>query len=123
GVYLPLSSSAPLFVGGMVRWLVDRRNSKLAHNAHQTEEEKQSAGDRSSGVLLASGYIAGGALAGIIIAFTAGILTDFDQAIGAWAEKNNPFFEGMWSDALSLLPYAVIVGLLYWVGREKKAAA
>lgn len=122
GVYLPLSSSAPLFIGGMVRWLVDRRNGKLEHNSHQTEEEKQSAGDRSPGVLLASGYIAGGALAGIIIAFTAGILTNFDQTIGAWAEKNNPFFEGMGSDALSLLPYAVIVLLLYWVGREKKAA-
>jgi len=119
GVYLPLSSSAPLFVGGMVRWLVDRRNNKLAHNAHLTEEEKQAAGDSSSGVLLASGYIAGGALAGIVIAFTAGILTNFDQAIGAWAEKNNPFFEGMSSDALSLLPYALIVGFLYWIGREK----
>jgi putative OPT family oligopeptide transporter len=123
GVYLPLSSSAPLFIGGMVRWLVDRRNGKLAHNAHQTEEEKQLAGDRSPGVLLASGYIAGGALAGIIIAFTAGILTNFDQAIGEWAEKNNPFFEGASSDALSLLPYAVIVLLLYWVGREKKAVS
>jgi uncharacterized oligopeptide transporter (OPT) family protein len=123
GVYLPLSSSAPLFIGGMVRWLVDRRNGKLAHNAHQTEEEKQLAGDRSPGVLLASGYIAGGALAGIIIAFTAGILTNFDQAIGAWAEKNNPFFEGVSSDALSLLPYAVIVLLLYWVGREKKVVS
>ncbi len=120
GVYLPLSSSAPLFVGGLVRWLVDKRNGKLAHNAHQTEEEKQAAGDRSAGVLLASGYIAGGALAGIIIAFTAGILTNFDQAVGAWAEKNNPFFDGASADALSLLPYAVIVLLLYWVGREKK---
>jgi putative OPT family oligopeptide transporter len=120
GVYLPLSSSAPLFVGGMVRWLVDRRNGKLAHNAGRTDEEKQAAGDRSAGVLLASGYIAGGALAGIVIAFTAGILTHFDQAIGAWAEKNNPFFAGVNSDALSLLPYALIVLLLYWVGREKK---
>ncbi|HEY8025269.1 MAG TPA: oligopeptide transporter, OPT family [Burkholderiaceae bacterium] len=121
GVYLPLSSSAPLFIGGMVRWLVDRRNNKLAHNVALTEEEKQAVGDRSSGVLLASGYIAGGALAGIIIAFTAGILTNFDQAVGEWATKNNPFFEGAMSDGLSLLPYAVIVALLYWVGREKAA--
>ncbi|MFI4940291.1 MAG: OPT/YSL family transporter, partial [Burkholderiales bacterium] len=120
GVYLPLSSSAPLFVGGMVRWLVDKRNGKLAHNAHLNDEEIRAAGDRSAGVLLASGYIAGGALAGIVIAFTAGILTNFDQAIGAWAEKNNPFFEGASSDALSLLPYAVIVLLLYWAGREKR---
>jgi len=123
GVYLPLSSSAPLFIGGMVRWLVDRRNNKLAHNADLSAEEKQAVGDRSAGVLLASGYIAGGALAGIIIAFTAGILTNFDQAVGDWASKNNPFFEGAMSDGLSLLPYAVIVVLLYWIGREKKTAA
>src|SRR5205085_2028492 len=31
GVYLPLSSSAPIFVGGAVRWLVDRRSRGLAH--------------------------------------------------------------------------------------------
>jgi putative OPT family oligopeptide transporter len=119
GVYLPLSSSMPLFVGGMVRWLVDRRNNKLSQYANLSEDEKQAAGDRSSGVLLSSGYIAGGALAGIIIAFTAGILTNFDQTLEQWAQKNNPFYEGAMSDALSLLPYAVIVGLLLWVGREK----
>ncbi|MDE2427896.1 MAG: oligopeptide transporter, OPT family [Burkholderiales bacterium] len=120
GVYLPLSSSAPLFIGGMIRWLVDRRNNKLAHNQHLSEEEQQAAGDRSAGVLLSSGYIAGGALAGIVIAFTAGILTGFDKKIGEWANLHNPFFEGANANALSMLPYAVIVLLLYWTGREKK---
>ena len=122
GVYLPLSSSAPLFVGGMIRWAVDRRNSKLEHNKHLSEEEKQAAGDRSSGVLLSSGYIAGGALAGIVIAFTAGILTDFDKKIGDWATLNNPFFEGANANALSMIPYAFIIAALYWVGREKKSS-
>jgi hypothetical protein len=70
GVYLPLSSTAPIFVGGVIRWLADRRNGKLVHNAGLNEEQRQAAGDRSSGVLMASGYIAGGALAGIIIAIT-----------------------------------------------------
>lgn len=120
GVYLPLSSSAPLFIGGMVRWWVDRRNNKLEHNKHLTEEEQQAAGDRSAGVLLSSGYIAGGALAGIVIAFTAGILTEFDKTISEWATAHNPFFEGAYSDALSMLPYALIVLALYWVAREKK---
>jgi hypothetical protein len=106
-----------------VRWLVDRRNHKLEHNKHLTSEEAQAAGDRSPGVLLASGYIAGGALAGIIIAFTAGILTDFDQNLTTWAEKFNPFYEGAHSDLLSMLPYAVIIALLYWVGLERKKKA
>ena len=122
GVYLPLSSSAPLFIGGMVRWWVDRRNDKLAQNAHLSAAEKQAAGDSSSGVLLASGYIAGGALAGIVIAFSAGIMTDVDQAVGAWAAAHNPFYAGASADALSLLPYAVLVLLLYWAGREKKTS-
>jgi putative OPT family oligopeptide transporter len=122
GVYLPLSSTLPIFIGGCMRWLMDRRNNKLAHNIGMTAEEKQSAGDRSSGVLLASGYIAGGALAGIIIAITAGLLTNFDKAVTSWAEHSNPFYEGASADALSLLPYTVLIVLLYVVAREKKAA-
>lgn len=122
GVYLPLSSTAPIFVGGAVRWLADRRNGRLAHNAALGADERQAAGDRSAGVLLASGYIAGGALAGIVIAITAGLLSHFDQAVNAWAERANPFFAGAHADALSMLPYAVLVGLLYWVAREKEGA-
>jgi putative OPT family oligopeptide transporter len=122
GVYLPLVSTAPIAVGGTIRWLVDRRNNKLAHNAGLTEEEKLAAGDRSSGVLLASGYIAGGALAGIIIAITAGVLTDFDTMMAKWSEASNPFFAGANSDLLSLIPYAAIMALLFWVAREKKPA-
>jgi uncharacterized oligopeptide transporter (OPT) family protein len=121
GVYLPLSSSAPIFVGGMIRGYVDRRRNRLAAYAHASEEERTAAGDRSPGVLLASGYIAGGALAGILIAFTAGVLGDFDKAVTAWASAHNPFFEGGWSDPLSLLPYAALVVLLYWMAREKPA--
>jgi hypothetical protein len=83
------------------------------------EEELQAAGDRSSGTLLASGYIAGGALAGIIIAITAGVLTDFDTRLTKWAEAVNPFFAGVSADALSILPYAALIVLLYWIGREK----
>ena len=123
GVYLPLSSTAPIFIGGALRWLADRRNqrrnSRLPHPLSVAEQ--QAAGERSSGVLMASGYIAGGALAGIIIAITAGVLSNFDQAMNDWAEHANPFFQGSHADALSLLPYGVIMLLLYLVAREKKA--
>jgi len=83
------------------------------------QEEMQAAGDRSAGTLLASGYIAGGALAGIIIAITAGVLTGFDSRMTKWAEAMNPFFAGVDADVLSLIPYAAICVLLYWLGREK----
>jgi putative OPT family oligopeptide transporter len=121
GVYLPLVSTLPIAVGGFIRWLVDRRNGRLPQYAHMNEDELQAAGDRSSGTLLASGYIAGGALAGIVIAITAGVMTDFDTALTAWAEKANPFFGGPAADLLSLIPYAGIAFLLYWIGRERQS--
>lgn len=55
GVYLPISSSAPLFVGGMVRYFVDRIRGGES--------------DFSPGTLLSSGFIAGGSIAGVLIAF------------------------------------------------------
>jgi putative OPT family oligopeptide transporter len=119
GVYLPLVSTLPIAIGGIIRWLVDRRNAALPQYQGLSGDELQAAGDRSSGTLLASGYIAGGALAGIIIAITAGVMTDFDNAMNKWAEAMNPFFAGANSDLLSLIPYAVICVLLYVVGREK----
>jgi len=122
GVYLPLSATLPIAVGGALRWLADRRNNKLPQYAGMNEEERQAAGDRSEGVLLASGYIAGGALAGIVIAITAGVMTNFDAAVTAWAETSNPFFSGPTADLLSLLPYAVIMALLLWAAREKSTS-
>ncbi len=59
-----------------------------------TEEQLTAEGDKSPGVLMASGYIAGGAIAGIIIAFMAGVTADFTDRITRWSTANNPFFEG-----------------------------
>ncbi|HTZ20914.1 MAG TPA: oligopeptide transporter, OPT family [Opitutaceae bacterium] len=119
GVYLPLSTSSPLLVGGIIRWLVDRYWKKQPSHAHLDAEGLAAESDKSPGVLLASGYIAGGAIAGIGIAFLAGVLVPVDAFFNTWSTANNPFFNGPHSDALSLLPYAVLVGYLYLVGREK----
>ena len=122
GVYLPLSSSSPIFFGGLVRWLVDRGTRRQASHAHLNEHQLAEESDKSPGVLLASGYIAGGAIAGIIIAFLAGALDRFDARLAAWSTAHNPFFEGPYSDALSMLPFLVIFGILYYVGRGKLLA-
>jgi putative OPT family oligopeptide transporter len=116
GVYLPISSSSPLFVGGLVRWLVDRRMRHQLREHNLDEQQLTAEGDKSPGVLLASGYIAGGAIAGIIIAFIAGALGGVDTKITKWAEAANPFFAGAKSDWLALLPFAVLTLLLYLVG-------
>ncbi len=118
GVYLPISSSTPILVGGFVRWLVDRRMRTLRPTLN--EEELTAEGDKSRGVLMASGYIAGGAIAGIVIAFVAGGLSSLQLRIEEWALAHNPMFKGPYADALSMLPFIAISALLYVVGRPKK---
>ena len=118
GVYLPLSSSSPIFIGGMIRWLVDKYLRVKFRNKELTEEEFVAETDKSSGVLMASGYIAGGALAAVFIAFFAGLWKDQSDAIEHWARDHNPFFNGPYADVLSLLPFAVLMIILYLVGRE-----
>jgi hypothetical protein len=120
-VYLPLSTSAPLLVGGAVRGLVDRRQRRSPAFAALDAEQQAAAGDRGAGVLLASGYIAGGALAGIFIAFSAGLFGSFDQTVAAWASTHNPFHHGEHADLLTLLPFALLVAGLYWIGRRRDA--
>jgi len=118
GVYLPISTSAPVFVGGMVRWMVDGYTRRKHAGTPLREEELIAEGDKSNGVLLASGYIAGGTLAGVLFAFMAIPWKDRLDGWQTWAEAHNPFFEGPYADLLSMLPFAALTILLYFVGRE-----
>jgi hypothetical protein len=117
GVYLPLSSSSPIFIGGIIRWLVDLNIRKKLRHKNLTEDQLIAEGDKSQGVLMASGYIAGGAIAGIVIAFMAGVLTHVNTQIEEWSTIHNPFFRGPYADLLSLIPFAVLVVVLLLVGR------
>jgi putative OPT family oligopeptide transporter len=56
GSYLPIATTAPIFIGGVVRWCVERKTG--------VKEES----DISAGTLFSSGLIAGGSLAGIVYA-------------------------------------------------------
>jgi putative OPT family oligopeptide transporter len=123
GVYLPLSSSTPILVGGMVRWLVDRHLRHRLRGRKLSEEELSAESDKSPGVLLASGYIAGGAIAGIIIAFIQGGLSSVDAGISKWAEAHNSFYQGPNADWLSLIPFVLLFGYLWFVGRRQPEPA
>ena len=70
GSYLPIATTAPIFVGGLVRWWVERKTGA-------TEES-----EISSGTLFSSGLIAGGSLAGILYAvlFGLGVVPAADDA-------------------------------------------
>jgi hypothetical protein len=96
GIYVPIQYSTPIFIGGLVRAIVDRQMSRkleaekeaMIEQAiaeaeddpaarHQAEQEARARAEveairkseTSPGVLLASGYIAGGSLAGVVVAF------------------------------------------------------
>jgi putative OPT family oligopeptide transporter len=121
GVYLPLSSSSPIWIGGIIRWLVDRYLRVKFRHKNLSEIELTAEGDKSGGVLLASGYIAGGALAGIVIAIMQGGpggLIDLSKRIEDWMTAHNPFFAGAHSDLLATFPFIVLCALLYLVGRD-----
>lgn len=78
GVYLPISSSVPVFLGGAVRWIVDRLKARRG-GARAVETQLES--ETSPGILASSGLIAGGAIAGIglaLLSIAEGVSAAFD---------------------------------------------
>ena len=120
GLYLPLATSAPIFVGGLVRYAVDIYLKRKLARENLTEEQVIAETDKSNGVLMASGYIAGGAIAGIMVALFAVVpfLKNIQEKSGEWAKVSNPFFEGNNSDWLGMIPFWILALILYYVGRE-----
>jgi OPT family oligopeptide transporter len=60
GIYLPLSTTLPIFIGGAIRGIIDNK-----HKSKDANEEE----DLRKGNLFATGLVAGGAIAGVIVAF------------------------------------------------------
>ena len=66
GAYLPLSTTLPIAIGGAIKGLVDRRKKKENTSTNPEEDEL------GKGSLFATGLVAGGAVAGVVIAFIVG---------------------------------------------------
>ncbi len=120
GLYLPLATSAPIFIGGLVRYAVDIYLKRKLARENLTEEQIIAETDKSNGVLMASGYIAGGAIAGIMVALFAVVpfLKNIQEKSGDWAKTSNPFFDGANADWLGMIPFWILALILYYVGRE-----
>jgi putative OPT family oligopeptide transporter len=107
GMYLPLSSSTPIFLGGLVRYIVDRvGRSKTKSPASDLESEM------SPGMLFSTGYIAGGSIAGVIISFLS-----FSEAIPkllAVGENLLPHQTG-----LAAIAFIALAILLVLVGKRR----
>ena len=66
GAYLPLSTTLPIAIGGAIKGLVDRKKKKENSSLSAEEDEL------GKGSLFATGLVAGGAVAGVVIAFIVG---------------------------------------------------
>jgi putative OPT family oligopeptide transporter len=111
GVYLPVSASTPIMIGGLVRWLADR-----------TARRKVTAAEAESGpgVLFSSGLIAGGAITGMVVAFA------------KWPRAGREFMASLDlsgklpsadSDLLPLLAFLGLAAILWLVATERLLAA
>ncbi|MGH7172910.1 MAG: OPT family oligopeptide transporter, partial [Gemmataceae bacterium] len=113
GMYLPLSASSPIFVGGMLRWLSDRLRGKPVSEAES---------ETSPGVLLSSGYIAGGTLCGLIIAFFVFLPAKFTNALNLGSQYvGKEYAEGKIEAAklAALAMFGILAVILMWVGTRK----
>lgn len=88
GMFIPLSLNTPLLVGGAISWFVSR---KKASDGEQAEELAQARQEK--GTLVASGFIAGGALMGVVSAIVK--FCGVDWYLGAWATSNGAALVGV----------------------------
>lgn len=115
GVYVPMGVSAPIFIGGLVRWtaetLIARSRGPQARAAGSAAEAIART-ESSPGVLLASGLVAGSTIAGVLYAFL-----NFNQPLvaalnqAAWAQR-------LWGDSdwPTALAFGALVVMLFLVG-------
>jgi OPT family oligopeptide transporter len=116
GIYLPLSTTLPIFIGGAIRSIVDCQHAK---KADKTQEEE----DLRSGNLFATGLVAGGALAGVIVAFLS-----VNEGISAGLAKIN--MEHALSESLGhggyyllgAIAFLLMGYMLYRIGMRKEQA-
>jgi len=112
GAYLPLSTTLPIFVGGAIKGIVDRRSGVKSSGGHGAD-------DIGAGSLFATGLVAGGTLTGTVVAFL------------HWGEKIGAFVDSLdASEALTralgaggyqilgVICFAVMGLLLYRVARR-----
>ncbi len=100
GMFIPLELNTPLLVGGFINWYVTSRSKNAEVNKARGEK----------GTLIASGFIAGGALMGVVSALLrfSGVQFDYE----AW-------WANSWSEVLSLVAYALLILYFVWATKVK----
>ena len=112
GLYLPLSTTLPIFIGGAVKGLIDWKAEKRGDAIQD--------GDLGRGSLFATGLIAGGALAGVIVALLSVNETVFNKLKEISAEHGLTNLLGANGYAiLGVLFFAGMATMLYRIGNKK----
>ena len=102
GMFIPMELNVPLLVGGLINWYVTTRSKKQQVNEARGEK----------GTLIASGFIAGGALMGVVSAILR--FGGYNMVNDAW--KANPM-----SEVCALVAYALLIAYFVWATKSKKA--
>ena len=101
GMFIPLELNTPLLVGGAINWFVTSRSKNVETNKARGEK----------GTLIASGFIAGGALMGVVSALLRFCGVQFDYT--SW-------WSNSWSEVVSLVAYALLIVYFVWATKVKK---
>jgi uncharacterized oligopeptide transporter (OPT) family protein len=101
GMFIPMELNVPLLVGGALNWFVTTRSKNAEKNKERGEK----------GNLIASGFIAGGALMGVVSALLRFGGVQFDY--GAW-------WGSILSEWLSLAAYLLLIAYFIIATRNKK---
>ena len=109
GMYLPLGTSTAIFIGGMLRLAADKARGKPISEAES---------ETSSGVLLSSGYIAGGTLIGLILALLALMPEDTYKRIMDALDLSG-LFPGNAGKILALISFGILGVILFFVGKQR----
>ncbi len=105
GMYLPLELNLPLLVGGFLSYLVGRGDGALAKKR------------KDRGTLIASGFIAGGALMGVVGAFLK--FLNLSQSINFGMRKGLAWLNSQ-GEVISLLAYTLLFLFFYFYARRVK---
>ena len=114
GIYLPLSTTLPIFIGGAIRGIVDHKKKKSGEVIAAEDE------DLGKGNLFATGLVAGGAIAGVIVAFLlqSDAISHFFEKINMEAGLNG-IFGVLGYKILGVLLFLAMAFTLYRVGIKK----
>jgi putative OPT family oligopeptide transporter len=115
GAYLPLSTTLPIFIGGAIRGLVEWKQKRSGVKLTAEEEEL------GKGNLFATGLVAGGAVAGVIVA----VLSVNENVASGLAKVNaehglSAIMGGGGYQLLGVLFFAIMGYTLYRIGRQKQ---